>query len=176
MKIVTQDSEGRVNGWLMPIWNALEQPELRPDQVYVTAIAPHCRKGPHLHMARVGRFFCVAGSVTVRMRTPKQPEYEYFDGKLTSDAKAIIQPRIACALYNYGDTEALVLNLPSPAWSKENPDDHPVTDWKDPVDWPPRTQPPAPSCSSCKHAAIDHDSGGCCRVNFCSCQDFRRSE
>ena len=35
----------------------------------------------------------------------------------------------------YGDTEALVLNMPSPAWSKEDPDDWPVLNWQDPEGW-----------------------------------------
>lgn len=46
-----------------------------------------------------------------------------------------VPPGYPCALYNYGDTEALVLNMPSPAWSKDDPDECPVEDWKDPEDW-----------------------------------------
>jgi hypothetical protein len=39
------------------------------------------------------------------------------------------------ALYNIGDGEALVLNMPNPSWSQENPDEWPVTHWQDPADW-----------------------------------------
>ncbi len=42
---------------------------------------------------------------------------------------------IAAAIYNDGDEEALVLNMPSPAWSKEEPDEWPVEGWQDPEEW-----------------------------------------
>lgn len=138
MKIETKDSDGKVNGWLIPLWNALERPDLRPEQVYVTAIAPRSRKGPHLHMKREGRFYVISGEVLMRGR--------YADGsygEAVLGAGRVVKTFIAlcgnpCALYNYGDTEALVINMPSPAWSAEDPDDHPVTDWKDPEGWPSR--------------------------------------
>lgn len=130
MKIETKDTEGRVNGWLCPVWSALDNPELRPDQVYLTAIAPHTRKGPHLHKVRRGCFMVISGSVTIwsRRRDGKYSES-------TGERLTVVPPGWACALYNHGDTEALVLNLPSPAWSKEQPDEWPVVDWKDPEGW-----------------------------------------
>lgn len=135
MKIPTKDTEGRDNGWICPVWNALEHPELRPEQVYVTAIAPRSRKGPHLHMKRRGLFFVISGKVVIMAVYPgvgvKHTTME------PGDNGVIVNSGAPCALYNYGDTEALVLNLPSPAWSKENPDDWPVEGWKDPEDWPP---------------------------------------
>lgn len=135
MKIPTKDTEGRPNGWLLPIWNANQRPELRPDQVYVTAIAPRSRKGPHLHMRRRGMFSAVSGSALIRILYEGQYEQRILK---PGESFAVISPEIPCALYNYGDAEALVLNMPSPAWSAEEPDDHPVTDWKDPQDWPPK--------------------------------------
>ena len=145
MKIPTLDTEGRPNGWLMPIWNAIDSPQFRPDQVYVTAIAPHARKGPHLHNVRRGLFVCLTGQVTLVKRWTDRtivtrimtPENGY----------SIVPPGVPCALYNYGDTEALVLNMPSPAWSAEDPDDHPALDWKDPDDWP---QPRKVTCPACQ--------------------------
>lgn len=132
MKIETRDTAGKVNGYILPLWSALEHPELRPDQVYVTAIAPHTRKGPHLHMRRRGLFVCVAGAVAMRIRM--RP------GCISQSLKpgsgwTIVRPGQACALYNYGDTEALVINMPSPAWSAEDPDEHEVTGWEDPEGW-----------------------------------------
>ncbi len=129
MKIPTKDTEGRPNGYILTCWNANENPELRPDQVYVTAIAPHSRKGPHLHMRRRGYFFGISGNVRV-------VSGENQGMTLGTGVSLLIPPGVPCALYNYGDTEALVLNMPSPAWSAEDPDEHPVTDWKDPEDWP----------------------------------------
>jgi mannose-6-phosphate isomerase-like protein (cupin superfamily) len=150
--VPTLDTEGRLNGWLMPIWNALDSPHLRPDQVYVTAIAPHSRKGPHLHMRRRGYFTVLIGEVTIvtvqrgtlssliggEVDVPAESQKIY---KASRGHKVLVLPGVPCALYNYGDTEALVLNMPSPAWSAEDQDDHPVTDWKDPEDWPVKEWP-----------------------------------
>jgi dTDP-4-dehydrorhamnose 3,5-epimerase-like enzyme len=74
----------------------------------------------------------ISGSVTIRLRRR--------DGKYSESAGerlTVVPPGFACALYNYGDTEALVLNLPSPAWSKEQPDEWPVERWMDPEGWNP---------------------------------------
>lgn len=131
-KIETFDADGNPNGWVMPIWSGEEEPGLRPEQVYVTAIVPGGKKGPHLHMRRRGVFFCVSGRVLVRKN---------YDGQIIDK---IIEPGgdycfvptgTPAALYNMGDTEALVVNLPNPAWSKADPDEHPVPVWVDPVEW-----------------------------------------
>lgn len=155
MKIETKDTEGRLNGYILTCWNANDNPELRPDQVYVTAIAPHSRKGPHKHLRRRGLFVCLTGKVLI------QVEPYGLDGAMLKpgDGPFVVAPGMACALYNYGDTEALVLNMPSPAWSREDPDDHPVLDWKDPEDWP---QPVKHTCPAC-HGTGNHDltDGGC---------------
>lgn len=159
MKIPTKDLHGVPNGWLQPLWNVLEKPDLRPDQVYVTAIAPRSRKGPHLHRVRRGMFFCIRGDVTIRLRHTGQ-ETKYFDVK-TGDSfvpverhsrpdwwfgsplshlwnqgenGVIVPAGIACALYNFSDQEALIVNMPSPSWSEENPDDWPVENWVDPTE------------------------------------------
>jgi hypothetical protein len=137
MKIETRDTAGKVNGWILPLWSALEQPELRPDQVYVTAIAPHSRKGPHLHMKRRGLFCVVHGRVTIKWRVKESwGEFtEYSSDVVQGDPVQIMPTGYACALYNYGDTEALVINMPSPAWSADDPDEWPVEDWEDPPGW-----------------------------------------
>lgn len=156
MKIPTLDTEGRPNGYIITCWNANEHPDLRPEQVYGTAIAPHSRKGPHLHMRRRGYFCCLSGDVTLVTRTKgilngpgakDSPVIAQMTYILLPGQKKIVQPGVPCALYNYGDTEALVLNMPSPAWSAEDPDGHPVFDWKDPEDWP---QPRKVTCPACQ--------------------------
>ena len=132
-KIPTFDSQGLPNGWLLPIWSANDQPRVRPDQVYLTSVAAHSRKGPHLHMRRRGMFQVVHGTITLRVRS----QGRYVDQPLIPESGwMLVYPSLACALYNYGDTEALVLNMPSPAWSAEDPDEHPVENWEDPKDWP----------------------------------------
>jgi mannose-6-phosphate isomerase-like protein (cupin superfamily) len=140
MKIFTKDQAGRSNGYVLPLWSVLEYPEYRPDQVYVTAVAPLSRKGPHLHMKRRGMFFCVSGIVNIVMRTA----FGTYVDRLLPDAKGYcgpvtVPPGVPCAIYNAYSTEALVINMPSPAWSAEDPDEWPVENWEDQVWLPGRT-------------------------------------
>ncbi len=135
MKRPTKDSDGRYNGYLVPIWNELESPALRPSQVYLTAVAPHSRKGPHLHKIRRGLFCCVKGNVLILARDDRGFRLPFITGEDHGFRLVEIPPGIAAAIYNYGDEEALVLNMPAPAWSKEQPDDWPVEGWQDPDGW-----------------------------------------
>jgi hypothetical protein len=111
------------------IWSVLMNPELRPAQVYLTAAIPHSRKGPHLHHKRRGVFICVKGNV----RIVQKLDYVHVEmtGVDHDYAQVVVSPGIETAIYNDGDTEALVLNMPSPAWSKEDPDEWPVEGWID---------------------------------------------
>ena len=130
MIIETKDTAGRINGFLMPIWNALTKPELRPDQVYMTAIKPGKRKGPHLHMKREGRFVLLSIEASVLIKDAKNGVYPLMFGEIT-----VVPAGVPCALYNVGKTTALVLNMPAPAWSKDDQDDWPVETWSDPEGW-----------------------------------------
>lgn len=129
--IRTKDSEGRINGQLYEIWNANDAPELRPDQVYLTTILPGKRKGPHLHMERRGFFACVAGEVIVVMRL----EGEYSEQTLQTGDTVLVPAGMPCAFYVRRGVLGKLINMPSPAWSKEKPDEHEVKDWKDPEWW-----------------------------------------
>lgn len=140
MKIETKDLQGAPNGYVVPIWSALENPELRPEQVYVTAVAPRTRKGPHLHKVRRGCFVCIRGDVRIvfRFAVPgprgTQPEEVYraeMSGEHHQYRRVVVPPGMPCAIYNDGDEEALVLNLPSPAWSAAAPDENKVEGWSE---------------------------------------------
>lgn len=132
MRIETKGSDGRVNGWLVPIWNALEHPQLRPEQVYLTAVFPRSRKGPHLHNKRRGCFVCIRGNVRIVMRSAEHDEaHVHHTGEAHAFQRVAVPPGWAAALYNDGDETALVLNLPSPAWSKDDPDEWTVENWRD---------------------------------------------
>jgi len=129
-RIPTKDATGKPNGWVLPVWNANERPEARPDQVYVTAVAPHSQKGPHLHKIRRGLFCCIKGNVRVVTRWLDQYSTHY-SGENYGHALIEVPTGVAACIYNDSPTEeALVLNLPSPAWSKEAPDEYVVGNWK----------------------------------------------
>ena len=152
------------NGYLIPVWSALEQPALRPDQVYVTVVGPYGRKGPHLHFKRRGTFCCVLGDVVIavadvvekkrRVRVlgefPEDPAtikevVEYHADMSTVELFAssnhdpkscnqvvVVPAGKAAVIYNDEGKDAMVLNLPAPAWSKESPDEWEVVGWVDP--------------------------------------------
>lgn len=165
LKIPTKDDTGKPNGYVVPIWNANERPDLRPDQVYLTAVAPHSQKGPHLHKVRRGMFCCIKGNVRIVTRSESSGAEHRFEGLLSGiadrpctrcgapdrdpihrrgvrvysslmtgeahdHALICVPPGVAACIYNDSDEEALVLNMPSPAWRADAQDEWPVEDWK----------------------------------------------
>lgn len=125
--IPTLDSRGVANGYLLPIWNSLED-DWRPDQVYVTAVYPGAVKGPHLHLTRKGRFCCIHGAVWIVTRDA-QGRYHQWPTGSPNFTVVHVPAGMPAAIYNQSNETALVLNMPSPAWSPADPDEHPVVDW-----------------------------------------------
>lgn len=127
MRIPTKDASGKDNGWVLPIWNCRET-EYRPDQVYLTAIAPGCSKGPHLHKTRTGYFAVVQGRVHAILRRGDQYEVHRL-GLYDANQPLMVPPGVACEIQNVGADEAILLNMPSPSWSADEPDEWPVENW-----------------------------------------------
>lgn len=124
-KIKTYDRRGQEEtGWLLPIWNSTDGP--RVDQVYLTVISQGQMKGPHLHMVRRGLFKCIRGSVQLVTRAGRG--YRMMNLGIDTEP-VVVLPGTAAALYNRGVGDAYVLNMPSPAWDKNNPDEHEVAGW-----------------------------------------------
>lgn len=133
-KIPTRNAGGKINGYLIPIYNEHESPvdpAQRPRQVYLTVVNPGETKGPHLHMQRWGLFTCVSGNVKIIIRTPQGYREEH-SGEDHQYRTVQVPAGWAAALKNEGAKEAFVLNMPSPAWTPSNPDDHPVVSWNYP--------------------------------------------
>jgi dTDP-4-dehydrorhamnose 3,5-epimerase-like enzyme len=139
LKIQTKGADGQANGYLVPLWNVHEH-DWAPDQVYLTVVAPGCTKGPHLHKKRHGRFFCIKGNVEIIERLYDFGEHparwSSYVSTLTGEdhdyAMVEVPPCMAAAIVNHGDTPALVLNMPTPAWTADDPDEWPVEDWNPP--------------------------------------------
>jgi dTDP-4-dehydrorhamnose 3,5-epimerase-like enzyme len=128
-KKTTTDKQGRPNGWLLPIFNVHDHvvaEAQHPKQLYVTAVAPRSVKGPHLHMKRWGLFTCIRGNVVVVVRTPEGYR-EYESGESHEFATIQVPAGVPAALFNPGDEEAWVVNMPSPSWHVDDQDDHPVS-------------------------------------------------
>ena len=125
MKITTRDQQGKVNGWLVPIWNVLDGPQV--DQVYLTVIIPGAVKGPHLHLRRRGLFKVILGSVRLVIRNSQGI---YLSTVMDADSDPIpVAPGIPVALYNVWEYDAYVLNMPSPSWRPDDQDEHEVKNW-----------------------------------------------
>ncbi len=128
-RFITQNPKGKPNGWLVPIFNVHESPieEAQfPQQVYLTVIAPGEIKGPHLHYSRWGLFTCIKGDARIVVR--EEGRYEaYLTGESHGFATVQVPAGIPAALQNIGEEEAYMLNMPSPAWQPDAPDEHPVS-------------------------------------------------
>ncbi len=128
----TKDGLGNPTGRLMLLWNALEQPEMRPDQIYVCTIAPQSFKGPHLHYKRRGWFHCIKGSAHIRILR----EGQYVDVWLIPGTPPVeVHPGEPCCLYNVAGNEAFLVNMPSPAYDPNDPDEHVPDSWQHPEWW-----------------------------------------
>jgi dTDP-4-dehydrorhamnose 3,5-epimerase len=128
-KIVTKNSVGNPNGWLVPIFNVYDgliNEAQHPRQVYLTVIACREIKGPHLHMKRWGLFICIRGNAKIVVRTGNGYE-EYLTGEDYEFATIQVPAGVPAALQNIGDQEAYIINMPSPAWHIDDQDEHPVS-------------------------------------------------
>lgn len=123
--IETRNADGDVNGWIQPLWHVDSGVPI--EQVYLTVVSAGMSKGPHLHKKRRGFFMVVRGIVTIVWRD--------VDGKYWHRIMSVgcdpleIPPGTPAALYNDSMDDAYVINMPYPAWRKDDQDEHPVKDW-----------------------------------------------
>lgn len=124
-RIATKDSQGSENGFVVPIINVLEEfvaPEQWPRQVYLTVAGEGTVKGPHLHKKRWGLFTCIKGDVKIVVRTDAGYA-EYYSGENNGYATVQVPAGTPAALVNVGQGDAYILNMPSPSWSADDPDE-----------------------------------------------------
>jgi dTDP-4-dehydrorhamnose 3,5-epimerase-like enzyme len=128
-RIETRDQLGASNGFLIPIYNVLERfvdQAQEPKQVYCTVVAARTVKGPHLHMKRWGLFTCILGNIEIVVRLPNGTFERHHSGEKHAYSTIQVPAGIPAALVNRDVGPAYVLNMPSPSWSAEDPDDHSV--------------------------------------------------
>jgi dTDP-4-dehydrorhamnose 3,5-epimerase len=124
-KITTKSSDGKENGFLIPIINVHEnfvEPSQWPQQVYCTVAKPNEIKGPHLHKKRWGLFTCIKGNVKIVIRVDNQ-YVEKFTGEDYNFATIQVPAGTPSALVNIGEADAYILNMPSPSWHPDDQDD-----------------------------------------------------
>lgn len=125
-KFVTRDCANQPNGFLVTLYNVhdgLFSPGKEPQQVYLTVIAPHQIKGPHLHFIRTGFFTCIKGNVRLVLKLP-EGYHVFYSGEDHEYCSIIVPVGVPAALQNLGDDDAYVLNMPNPAWTPTMNDEH----------------------------------------------------
>ena len=76
-----------------------------------------------MHYIRTGCFTCIKGDARFILKS-KEGYQEIYSGE-SYDYKTVIVPTgIAAALQNLGKEEALILNMPNPAWKPDMNDEH----------------------------------------------------
>lgn len=125
-RIVTKDSDGGSNGYLVPLYNINDkffEVGHEPQQVYLTVIDCGKIKGPHLHYIRTGCFTCIKGNARFILKT--ENGYEVFYSGEDYEYQSVIVPTgTPAALQNIGNVEAFVLNMPNPAWTPSMADEY----------------------------------------------------
>lgn len=127
MKITTSDKNGEVNGWLLPIWHVDSGDSI--SQVYLTTVKAGCRKGPHLHMNRCGRFTCIKGNIAIKVRDLDGGYSTRFSGEDHEFATVFVPRSFPVEIINIGDCDSYVLNMPDAPYRESDPDDWPVENW-----------------------------------------------
>ena len=131
-KFITRNQEGQTNGYLIPIYNIHDgffDAGREPQQVYLTVVAPHCIKGPHLHYIRTGFFTCIKGNVRIIVKIGDEYR-EYYSGEAYRYLSIEIPIGVPAAIQNLEGNEAFVLNMPNPAWTPDMNDEH-TSDFSD---------------------------------------------
>ncbi|MBU3542207.1 cupin domain-containing protein [Polynucleobacter sp. MWH-Loch1C5] len=125
-KFQTKNSQGKVNGFLVPLYNIHDgffPSGKEPQQVYLTVIAPGEIKGPHLHFIRTGCFTCIKGNARFVLKIDEG--YQVVMSGEDHEYRSVIVPTgVPAALQNLGKEDAYVLNMPQPAWTPDMNDEH----------------------------------------------------
>jgi len=125
-KFVTKGNDGEPNGFLVPIANINDgffAPGKFPEQVYLTSVKRGKVKGPHLHFIRAGFFTCIKGDVKIVLKVEGQYEV-FFSGENYNYLSVEIPTGVPAAIQCLGEEEALIINMPNPAWTPEMNDEH----------------------------------------------------
>ena len=123
--IATFDKNDNNTGYLIPIFNNndnfLAQEDI-PKQVYCTVVNVKSKKGPHLHFKRSGYFTCIKGNIKIVIKVEDNYE-EYFSGEDYNYRSIFVPAGFPVLIINIHSEKSYVLNMPSPAWHKDQNDD-----------------------------------------------------
>ena len=105
--------------------------QIEPAMVYMTAANPGEVKGPHLHKKRWGYLTCLKGRVVFIIKKEiedarNKRNYTYEEFILDSNNPQVLEipPNVPQAHVNISDSEAILINICSPAWHPDNQDNY----------------------------------------------------
>lgn len=99
------------NGWLKEV-----QKDGDKTLLYMTSVLPGRFKGYHLHRVRAARYFPIAGKMKITLWRPGTEEKEEYVLDGANPQRLFIPKDVATGLLNEGDTEAVLINFPDPAY------------------------------------------------------------
>ena len=125
-KYITYDENKITNGFLISLYNINDKffsKGKEPQQVYLTTILPQTFKGPHLHYIRTGYFTCILGNVKIVLKT-EDGYKEFYSGTDYNYLSVEVPAGIPAVIQNIGSIEAILINMPNPAWTSNMNDEY----------------------------------------------------
>lgn len=129
-------------GYVMEILRADDEEFIKFGQVYVSAAYPGIIKAWHCHSEQVDTFCCIQGNARVGLYDDREdsPTCGTAEGVAIGEYNpAIIQipPLVWHGFTPLGDEMAVVLNVPTEVYDREDPDElrRPFDDPEVPFDW-----------------------------------------
>ncbi|KKQ40894.1 MAG: dTDP-4-dehydrorhamnose 3,5-epimerase and related enzyme, dTDP-4-dehydrorhamnose 3,5-epimerase [Microgenomates group bacterium GW2011_GWC1_37_8] len=120
-KVLTKDSSGRENGFLLEILKSLDG---KKTEVYLISATPKSSKGFHLHRRRASRYVCVRGSVRVTGYEFRNGAWEREVITLDSIGDSLYIPtNVATLIENIGEEDVWLINCPIPAYDSQDKDE-----------------------------------------------------
>lgn len=121
--VTTRDLAGQENGWLMEIASSSDgwSRFLDNAQVYLTVLEPGKKKGFHLHRKKENQFTCITGKVIMAVWGGNKISEEIILDSQNSVTVRVPKKQAIC-FYNPGTEDAYILNLCSPPYDPEDPE------------------------------------------------------
>ncbi len=131
--VSTQDMAGIVNGKLMEIasirdgWSKF----LDNSQIYLTTLLPKKKKGFHLHHKKENQVTCIKGRINLGVWDGKNIHEFVLDADSPTTVR--VPKGNALCFYNSGNKVAYILNLCSPPYNPDDPEQEDID-----LEWTPK--------------------------------------
>lgn len=120
--VKTRDLAGKDNGWLMEIASSRDgwSKFLDNAQVYLTTVLSGKKKGWHLHHKKENQLTCIRGRVILGVK--RGDKIEEMEMNADQPVTVRVAPGVPLCFYNPGDEPAYILNLCSPSYDSNDPE------------------------------------------------------